>query len=113
MPSDCLFCRIVSREIPATIIAEDEHCLAFRDISPKAPIHVLIVPKRHVPSLAQADDAELLGRVLLMAAAIARREGVEESGYRAVLNTNEDGGQTVFHLHAHLLGGRSLGWPPG
>jgi histidine triad (HIT) family protein len=110
---DCLFCRIVRKEIPAKLVAEDEHCVAFRDIKPQAPVHVLVIPRAHVPSLNQATDAEMIGRLSLMAADIARREGVAESGYRTVINTNAGAGQTVFHVHLHLLGGRSLHWPPG
>ena len=109
----CLFCKIVSREIPATIVAEDAHCLAFRDINPAASTHVLVIPKEHVESLNQMTDPALAGRVLAFARDVARAEGVAESGYRVVLNTNANGGQTVFHLHAHVLGGRALGWPPG
>ena len=109
----CLFCKIVSRAIPATIIAEDDHCLAFRDINPAAPTHVLVIPKEHVASLNQVTDAAIVARLLVFARDIAASEGIAESGYRVVLNTNADGGQSVFHLHAHLLGGRALGWPPG
>jgi len=113
MADDCLFCRIVRKEIPAKLVAEDEHCVAFRDINPQAPVHVLIIPREHVPSLNQATDAAMLGRLSLMAADIARKEGVAEAGYRTVLNTNAAAGQTVFHVHLHLLGGRSMHWPPG
>ena len=113
MADDCLFCRIVRKEIPAKLVAEDEHCVAFRDINPQAPVHVLVIPRAHVPSLNQATDAEMIGRLSLMAANIARSEGVAESGYRTVINTNAGAGQTVFHVHLHLLGGRSLHWPPG
>ena len=109
----CLFCKIVSREIPATIVSEDAHCLAFRDINPAAPTHVLVIPKEHVESLNQMTDPALAGRVLAFARDVAASEGIADGGYRVVLNTNADGGQTVFHLHAHLLGGRSLRWPPG
>jgi histidine triad (HIT) family protein len=109
----CLFCRIISREIPATIVAEDEHCLAFRDISPQAPTHVLVIPKEHVPSLNQMKDPAGVGRVLAFARDVAASEGIAERGYRVVLNTNAEAGQTVFHLHAHLLGGRAMLWPPG
>jgi histidine triad (HIT) family protein len=110
---DCLFCRIVRKEIPAKLVAEDEHCVAFRDINPQAPVHVLVIPREHVPSLNQATDAAMIGRLSLMAADIARNEGVAESGYRTVINTNAGAGQTVFHVHLHLLGGRSMHWPPG
>jgi len=110
---DCLFCRIVRKEIPAKLVAEDEHCVAFRDINPQAPVHVLVIPREHVPSLNQATDAAMLGRLSLMAADIAQKEGVAEAGYRTVINTNAAAGQTVFHVHLHLLGGRSMHWPPG
>lgn len=113
MADDCLFCRIVRKEIPAKLVAEDEHCVAFRDINPQAPLHVLVIPREHVPSLDEARDPELLGRLSLMAADIARKEGVAASGYRTVMNTNSAAGQTVFHVHLHLLGGRSMHWPPG
>ena len=113
MADDCLFCRIVRKEIPAKLVAEDEHSLAFRDINPQAPVHVLVIPKEHVPSLADAHDPTMLGRLSLMAAEIARKEGITAGGYRTVMNTNRDAGQTVFHVHLHLLGGRSMHWPPG
>ncbi len=109
----CLFCRIVRREIPASIVWEDEHALAFRDIDPKAPTHVLVVPKRHLASLNETTDAMLLGRLLLAAREIAEGESIAAGGYRVVLNTGPDAGQTVFHLHAHLMGGRRMTWPPG
>lgn len=109
----CLFCKIIAREIPATIVAEDEHCLAFRDINPQAPTHVLVIPKEHVPSLNQLTDSAVAGRILTFAREIASREGIAERGYRVVINTNAEAGQTVFHLHAHVLGGRAQGWPPG
>ena len=113
MTDDCLFCRIVRKEIPATIVLENEHVLAFRDIDPKAPTHVVVVPKVHVPTLDDATDARMLGELQLAAAAIARAEGIVEGGYRTVVNCGPDAGQSVFHLHLHLLGGRKLGWPPG
>jgi len=113
MEGSCLFCRIVRGEIPAKLVADTEECLAFRDVNPQAPLHVLVVPKRHVASLATADDAALVGRLSLVAADIARRAGYEESGFRTVVNTNGDAGQTVFHLHLHLLAGRRFSWPPG
>lgn len=111
--SETIFSRIIRREIPATIVYEDDQYLAFRDIAPQAPVHVLVIPKTPVRSLAEAEDAGLLGGLLLVARQVARQEGIETSGYRVVLNTNGDGGQTVFHLHAHVLGGRPLHWPPG
>ena len=113
MSQGCLFCRMIRREIPTTVVHEDDRAFAFRDINPQAPTHVLVIPREHVSSLDTATDPELLGRVLLLAAEIARREGIAESGYRTVVNTNAAAGQTVFHVHIHLLGGRRLGWPPG
>ena len=113
MSESCLFCRIIAREIPATIILETEHCVAFRDITPRAPTHVLVVPRVHVTSLDAANDGAVLGDLLLAAARVARDEGIATAGYRTVFNTNAEAGQTVFHLHAHVLGGRSLSWPPG
>jgi histidine triad (HIT) family protein len=111
--TDCLFCRIVSKEIPAQIVAETDHCLAFHDVSPQAPVHVLVIPKRHVDSLASVTDPIVAGLIAAMAAEVAKSLGVAKSGYRLVINVGADGGQTVHHLHAHLLAGRSLGWPPG
>jgi len=113
MSSDCLFCRIIRGEIPATLVAEDEHCVAFRDIAPQAPTHVLVVPREHVATLDAVTDPALVGRVMHLAAEVARQEGIVDSGYRTVINTNSGAGQTVFHLHAHVLGGRRLTWPPG
>jgi histidine triad (HIT) family protein len=113
MADDCIFCRIVRREIPATIVFEDEHCLAFRDISPQAPVHVVIVTREHVASLDSATSVAQLGALSAAARDIARSEGVAKSGYRALVNTNADGGQTVLHLHMHVLGGRHMAWPPG
>jgi histidine triad (HIT) family protein len=113
MADDCLFCKIVRGEIPAKLVYEGDDCIAFRDIDPKAPVHVLVVPRAHVGSLNEASDAAMVGRLTLAAAQIARQEGIAESGYRTVFNTNRDAGQTVFHLHLHLLGGRSMTWPPG
>lgn len=109
----CLFCRIVRGEIPATLVASDEHSVAFRDIDPKAPLHVLVIPREHIASLNEATDAATIGRLALLAAKIAREEGFAERGYRTVINTNADAGQTVFHIHLHLLAGRALSWPPG
>ena len=113
MADDCLFCRIIRKEIPATIVAEDEHCVAFRDINPQAPTHVLVIPRQHLARLGDARDPALVGRMHQMAAAIATREGIADRGYRTVINTNADAGQTVFHIHLHLLGGRRRDWPPG
>ncbi len=112
---DCLFCKIVAGEIAAARVYEDAECIAFDDISPQAPHHVLIVPREHFDSLDKASGAhkETLGHLLLTAAQIARETGFAEDGYRTVINTNADGGQTVFHLHVHLLGGRPFVFPPG
>ena len=113
MSDSCLFCRIVRGEIPAKIVRQDEHTVAFRDIDPKAPTHVLVIPKTHVPSLNEATDAEMLGRLMLVARSIAEAEGLLTDGYRTVVNTGANAGQTVHHIHLHLLGGRHLSWPPG
>jgi len=112
---DCLFCRIVRKEIPAKILFENERVLAFEDIRPKAPVHVLIIPKDHFASLNEVPGGAepLLGEILLRAREIAREKGIGESGYRIVLNTARDSGQEVFHIHFHILGGRRLAWPPG
>ena len=110
-----LFEKIIAREIPADIVFQDDQCLAFRDISPQAPIHILIIPKKPIARIgaAQADDQSLLGHLLLTAAEIARRENIAPTGYRLVINNGPHGGETVPHLHIHLLGGRHLTWPPG
>jgi histidine triad (HIT) family protein len=116
MSSDnCLFCRIVSGEIPSSKVFEDDVSFAFNDISPQAPTHILIIPREHLASLDTADgrQKELLGHLLLNAAEIARSKGFAADGYRIVINTNDNGGQTVFHLHIHLLGGRQFIFPPG
>ncbi|PYX07056.1 MAG: histidine triad nucleotide-binding protein [Acidobacteria bacterium] len=111
---DCLFCRVVSGEIPAKKVYEDEHTFAFEDINPQAPTHVLIVPKKHIRGLKEAsqEDADAIGRCHLTAAHIARQRSIED-GYRTVLNVGAKAGQSVFHLHVHLIGGRNLQWPPG
>jgi len=109
----CLFCRIARGEIPATVVAETAECLAFRDITPQAPVHVLVIPRAHVRSLNEAAGTSLAGAIVELATQVAQREGLADSGYRVVFNTNADGGQTVYHLHAHLLGGRRMHWPPG
>lgn len=110
-----LFERIVARQIPATIVYEDEVALAFRDIHPAAPVHVLVIPKRPIPRLsaATADDAALLGHLMWVCAEVARQEGLAENGFRVVTNNGADAGQTVDHLHFHVLGGRGMSWPPG
>lgn len=111
MSADCLFCKIVRKEIPSGAVFEDDAVYAFRDIAPQAPTHVLVVPKGHTATLAETPDAALLGALLAGAAAVARREGLDH--YRVVLNNGSRAGQSVFHLHAHVLGGRDLSWPPG
>ncbi len=113
--SDCLFCKMVAGDIAPDTVYEDEHVLAFRDINPQAPMHVLVIPKRHISTLNDLDDndAQLIGQLALAAAKIADQEGVADAGYRAVMNCNVDGGQTVFHIHMHVLAGRQLTWPPG
>jgi histidine triad (HIT) family protein len=113
--TDTLFAKIVRREIPADIVYEDDDVLAFRDLNPQAPVHVLFIPKRAIATLDDAvdEDAALLGKLLLAAAAYARGQGLAKNGYRTVINCNEHGGQTVFHLHVHLLAGRQMHWPPG
>ncbi|HIK43694.1 MAG TPA: histidine triad nucleotide-binding protein [Leptolyngbyaceae cyanobacterium M65_K2018_010] len=115
MGGDTIFGKILRREIPAHIVYEDDLCLAFTDINPQAPTHVLLIPKKPIPSLAEVtpEDKELLGHMLLTVKQVAAQLGLTEAGYRLVVNTGRDGGQTVFHLHFHLLGGRQLHWPPG
>ena len=110
-----IFKKIIDKEIPADIVFEDDLCLAFKDIDPKAPTHVLIIPKKEIPSLAEVseDDKEILGHLLVTASKVAKDLGVSETGYRLVANTNAEGGQEVYHLHIHLLGGRQMTWPPG
>jgi len=110
-----LFEKIIAGQIPADLVYEDDHCVAFRDINPQAPVHVLVVPRKPIVNVASADDddTELLGQVLQAAKKVARQEGIADSGYRLVLNNGTHAGQTVFHLHCHVLGGRALHWPPG
>lgn len=113
--SDCLFCKIVAGDIPCDLLHADEHVIAFRDINPQAPHHVLVIPRRHIASLAEVgdDDTELMGRLKVAAVAVAEKLGLAESGYRLVVNCGPDALQTVMHLHVHLLGGRTMSWPPG
>jgi len=113
--TDCLFCRMVTGEVPADIVHEDDEILAFRDINPQAPCHILIIPKRHIATLNDLTEADtaLAGRILLTARSLAEREGVADAGYRTVFNCNRAAGQEVFHIHLHLLAGRRFDWPPG
>jgi histidine triad (HIT) family protein len=113
--SDCLFCRIVSGQVPAAMVYQDESVVVIRDINPQAPLHVLIIPRRHIPTLNDLSptDDELVGSMFRRAAALAREHGYHERGYRAVFNANREAGQSVFHIHLHVLAGRALTWPPG
>ena len=110
-----IFTKIIERNIPAAIVYEDDECIAFKDIDPKAPVHILLVPKREIPSLSEVteEDKSLLGHLLIKASEIAKDHGVSDSGYRIVINTNKEGGQEVYHVHLHILGGRQMSWPPG
>ena len=112
---DCIFCKIAAGEIPSKEVYSDEEFYAFRDVNPQAPVHVLLVPRKHVDRLVEFSetDAPLIGKMILVANKIAESEGLVEKGFRYVLNCNEQGGQTVFHVHVHILGGRFMGWPPG
>lgn len=113
--SDCLFCKILDGDVPADIIFESETAIAFRDINPKAPTHVIIIPRRHIPTIndISEDDQAIVGSLYSAARTIADAEGIADEGYRVVMNCNAAAGQSVFHIHLHLLGGRTLGWPPG
>jgi histidine triad (HIT) family protein len=112
---DCLFCKIINKKIPSAIVFEDDKVIAFRDIDPQAPVHILIVPRKHVPTLMDLtdEDKEIIGYIYLVAKKLAQKEGVAKKGFRVVANCNADAGQAVFHIHFHLLGGRRLSWPPG
>ncbi|MFQ6082893.1 MAG: histidine triad nucleotide-binding protein [Candidatus Aminicenantia bacterium] len=112
---DCLFCKIVNKQLPSKIVLEDELSIAFEDINPQTPIHILIIPKTHYSSLNEIpeDEKSLLGHLIIKAKEIASQKGIDEKGYRLVLNTGKESGQAVFHIHLHLLGGRPMGWPPG
>ena len=113
--NDTIFGKIIRREIPADVVYEDDYVLAFRDVAPAAPTHILFIPKAHIATLndARAEQAELLGRLMLAAADYAKQNGLAQDGYRVVMNCNEHGGQTVYHIHLHLLAGRQMAWPPG
>lgn len=113
--NNCIFCKIVAKELPSKIVYEDDDILSFHDINPQAPVHLLVIPKKHIPSLAVVDesDEQILGKLLGKASYIAKKTGIAEDGFRVVINTNRDAQQTVFHLHLHILGGRLMSWPPG
>ncbi|MGR9000384.1 MAG: histidine triad nucleotide-binding protein [Gammaproteobacteria bacterium] len=111
--TNCLFCKMVNGEIKPDTVFEDDNVLAFRDVNPQAPVHILVIPKRHIATLNDLDDAELSGQLLKTAVNLAKQEGLSEDGYRTVFNCNKHGGQAVYHLHLHLLGGRQMSWPPG
>ena len=113
--TDCLFCRMVTGEIQPDVVYEDDEIMAFRDVNPQAPTHVLVIPKRHIATTneLQPDDAELVGRLVLVAGKVASKDGIAARGYRMLLNCNSEAGQSVFHIHLHVLGGRPMGWPPG
>ncbi|MDT8407163.1 MAG: histidine triad nucleotide-binding protein [Methylococcales bacterium] len=111
--TDCIFCKMVNGEIQADVVYSDDNILAFKDIAPQAPVHILLIPKQHIATLNDLDDAGLAGHLVVKAAAIAKQEGIADAGYRTVFNCNQDGGQAVYHLHLHLLGGRAMAWPPG
>jgi histidine triad (HIT) family protein len=113
MAEPCIFCKIARGEIHAQMVVNNKEIAAFRDLNPQAPVHILIIPKKHIASLDDASDFDLLGRMLGLAAALARQEKIAKTGYRTVINTGNDGGQSVGHLHIHLLGGRAMSWPPG
>lgn len=113
MATDCLFCKIAAGSIPAKLVYQDEQLVAFRDINPVAPTHILLIPRQHIASLDDAQDAAQLGALLLAAGRLAREEGLAETGYRVVTNTGPNAGQSVAHLHLHLIGGRAMSWPPG
>jgi len=111
--TNCLFCKMAAGEIKPDVVFEDDNILAFRDINPQAPVHILIIPKQHIATLNDLNDAGLAGRLFLAAAMLAKQEGLSEDGYRTLVNCNKKGGQEVYHLHLHLLGGRQMTWPPG
>ncbi|MCK5262880.1 MAG: histidine triad nucleotide-binding protein [Gammaproteobacteria bacterium] len=113
--SDCLFCKILDGEIPCDRVYENDQVVAFRDVNPQAPTHVLVIPRKHISTVNDltADDKNIVGEMMLAAKAVAKQDGIEESGYRMVMNCNEGAGQTVFHIHLHILGGRRMNWPPG
>lgn len=112
---DCIFCKIIKKEIPAKVVYEDDQILAFDDINPQAPVHTLIIPKKHIPYTSDIEEGDeaLVGHIIRVGAEVAKQKGIDQSGYRAVLNCRADAGQEVFHIHLHVLGGRKMSWPPG
>lgn len=112
---DCIFCKIVDGQIPAKIVYEDDQAIAFEDVNPQAPVHVLIIPRKHISTVLdiEEEDKGLIGHMYSVGNEVAKRKNIDSSGFRSVMNCNEDGGQTVFHMHLHILGGRSMQWPPG
>ena len=112
---NCLFCKIIKGDIPANKVYENEHVLAFRDIDPKAPVHILVIPKKHIKSIndLESSDKYLAGELILASKIIAKDQGIDSKGFRTIFNTNDDGGQTVYHIHMHIMGGRQMTWPPG
>jgi len=112
---NCLFCKIINGEITAKKVYENEHIIAFNDIDPKAPVHILVIPKKHIRSINElnSSDINLAGEIILAAKKIAKDQGIDSKGFRVVFNTNDDGGQTVYHIHMHIMGGRQMQWPPG
>jgi histidine triad (HIT) family protein len=112
---DCIFCKIASKEVPSSIVYEDDLVVAFNDIDPQAPVHIVLIPKKHIPTVLNLthEDQKLVGHMFLVAASLSREQQIAQDGFRLVTNCNRDGGQSVYHLHMHLLGGRSLTWPPG
>ena len=113
--SDCLFCKILDGEIPCDKVYENDHVIAFRDLNPQAPTHILVIPRKHIATVNDLtpDDKNIVGEMVLAAQQVAQLEGIEEEGYRLIMNCNEGAGQTVFHIHMHILGGRIMNWPPG
>lgn len=113
--SDCIFCKIAGKQIPAKIVHEDDQCVAFDDVNPQAPTHTLVIPRKHIASVVEMTEADagLLGHLMVVGSKVAKTKGIAEGGYRFVVNTGRNGGQTVFHLHLHMLGGRPMHWPPG
>ncbi len=113
--TDCLFCKLIAGEIPADIVYQDDDVFAFRDIAPQAPTHILVIPKQHIETINDVDESHqaILGKMLVTTKRLAKEEGLADNGYRLVMNCNQDGGQTVYHIHLHILGGRAMTWPPG